>query len=62
MNLRGRVSIYINHKNDDLDLIDENKNQDNSITSEESFHETKSVRDSLGNYVTTLGKCELNGN
>ena len=52
------MSIYINHKQHDAsDLVDENdKINDTTITSDESFQEIKNIRETLGNYVTSLGK------
>lgn len=65
INLRGKVSIYINHKK-----YDENDNVDDTevCSNEEPVIDTnihtnyldtarnKRIREKLGNYVTSLGK------
>jgi hypothetical protein len=63
INLRGKVSIYINHKK-----YDENDNVDDTeiFSKEESENDininhldaakNKRIREKLGNYVTSLGK------
>jgi hypothetical protein len=63
--LRGKVSIYINHKkhdefdeNDDLTESKVFSEIENSQLNSSNFAKSKKFREKLGNYVTSLGKIK----
>ncbi|RNA18663.1 cAMP-dependent kinase regulatory subunit [Brachionus plicatilis] len=69
INLRGKVSIYINHqKHDENDRIDwqDSFNADDSVLNDsftdssfaESAEKSRKIREKLGSYVTSLGAGE----
>jgi CRP-like cAMP-binding protein len=70
INLRGKVSIYINHrKHDELDNLDENVEASPEDITDQHYSEilnlpgrnekrSKKIREKLGNYVTSLGAGE----
>lgn len=65
--MRGKVSIYINHKkydeNDNIDdtdqSIDENSIDSSHINHDHHDHRNMRLRERLGNYVTSLGKIKI---
>ena len=64
--MRGKVSIYINHKkHDEFDENDDateskvfSETESNQLNSS-SFTKNKKFREKLGNYVTSLGTFNL---
>ena len=64
--MRGKVSIYINHKkHDEFDENDDSTESkvfsetENNQLNSSSFTKSKKFREKLGNYVTSLGKNDF---